>query len=436
MSRQPSPSLGPVVSDRSALLQLATVKDCVNQLPVAYRPRLQALFFELADTAEKFGRVDKTFQTLRYHHQHNEFPPQIQAVHEPKFQFCKEFLESSATKDEYETYTRQLHSAWTTFRTTSMATVMSAKKAELAFLEGRLHLRAYRQRVIDIVDEVYDAQESFHKFSELDDDGNVVMQTVPEGQVPVPGPSRSRSLGVLPMDEKMTWTKRDRDVAAWDGPLLAARVIDIVRNRDVAACESMLKKLAIKKSASNVSQEAAETRQRLDAALDARVRAAVQSALASKSSSSSIPLGGRRDLGERTNSSSHRTKPEQEGETRPQKRGRAAKGQGPPAKRQRQEKASVEPHIRDYKEAEEKSASEGERKGQKIVLPASFKWDEIATYPEGITLIPFHEAVKFSLQICTGHRYRRRHRRRLHRHFQYNDIPCACGHAIAVIQTS
>ena len=128
-----------------------------------------------------------------------------------------------------------------------MATVMSAKKAELALLEGRLQLRAYRQRVIDIVDDVFENQQTFHKVSELDDGGNVIMQTVPEDQVPAPGPSRSRSMGTLPMDEKVAWTKRDRDVAAWDGPLLAARVIDIVRNRDVAACENMLKKLTIKK---------------------------------------------------------------------------------------------------------------------------------------------------------------------------------------------
>lgn len=296
MSRQPSPALAPVASmipDRSALFsQLASVKDCVNQLPVEYRPRLQALFFELADTAEKYGRVNKTYQSLRYHHQHNQFPPQIQAVHEPKFQFCKEFMEDATTKEEYESFSRQLHTAWTSFRTTSMAAVLSAKKAELALLKGRLQMGAYRQRVIDIVDDVFSSQQSFPRAAELDDDGNVIVPSVPEDSIPQSeSSSAGRSRGrAQPIDEDAIWTKSDRAVAAWDGPLLAARVIDIIRIRDVAACENMLKKLSLKKSASNVSQEAAESRRRQDAALDERVRALVQSALASKSDPDSCPV--------------------------------------------------------------------------------------------------------------------------------------------------
>ena len=407
MSRQPSPALGPVASlvaqiskkaDRTVFFShLTTVKDCVLQLPSAYRPRLQAIFFELADRAEKYGRVDKTLQTLRHHNNNNEFPPQIQAIHEPKFQFCKEFIESATTKEAHDDYSRKLHSAWTTFRSSSMAAVMEAKKEELCLLEGGLQMGAYKHKIIEVVDEIYGLQSTLHNVTGVDNDGNIVMDTVQEGDVEGEIPrrtassSRARSMGTLPGDQGQPWTKADRDVAAWDGPLLAARVIDIVRNRDIAACANMLKKLSIKKSASNVSEEFAENLRKRNLSLDEQVRAAVQSALASKSSTPDHEFGPE-ERG-RTNMFTHRTKPAKKQGPSPEKRGRTAGGEEPPAKKQRKETSFVDAQHRDYEEAApERACSKGE--GQKIVLPSTFRWNEIDTYPEGITLIPFQEAVE------------------------------------------
>ena len=51
----------------------------------------QTPFFALADLTKKYGRVFKQLQTLRHHKSTGTFPPQIQAIHEPTFQYCKEY---------------------------------------------------------------------------------------------------------------------------------------------------------------------------------------------------------------------------------------------------------------------------------------------------------------------------------------------------------
>jgi hypothetical protein len=135
---------------------LETVQQCIEYLPVAYRPALKTKYFALADIAEKRGRVNKMYLTLRHHANTGTFPPQLEAVHEPAFQFTKEYLESENSSDD--AYASLMHTAWINFRSNSLKHVTDRKRAELTFLEKKLRPAAYHDEILTAVKAVRNSQ--------------------------------------------------------------------------------------------------------------------------------------------------------------------------------------------------------------------------------------------------------------------------------------
>ncbi|KAA8892598.1 hypothetical protein FN846DRAFT_915158 [Sphaerosporella brunnea] len=302
MSRlaSPMPPVATMVADitkrgsrQVAFNAITSVKECVDILPTAYRATARDIFNTLSDITEKYGRVNKVFQTFRHHRSKGTFPPQIECVHEPSFLFTKEFSEHAETVPEAKARLLKMRNLWSAYRSDLLTAAIDAKREELLVLEARLQPKTYWNDIVNAMERVYERQLSFYKGADgkfpLGESIIEDVEMVTGADTPTAGPSGSAEPSTIPAsrfrfgqsgDKEETWLKSDRDIAVWDAPRLAARVIDITRNRDLEELEKAIKKLSIKKAATAVEEDAITSLNARNADFDARVRAAVQSALA------------------------------------------------------------------------------------------------------------------------------------------------------------
>jgi len=253
-------------------------------------------------------------------------PPQIQAVHEPTFQYCKEYLEHVQTSTD-ETTTNLMHNAWIDFRVKMLNYAVDKKEAVFTFLEEKIHPAAYRGDLLTCVRKVGEDQRLV----------NGVDVDTPMGQgsgAATPTQSTAGSRRRLPADSSMDWIDTDYTLVKIDVLALASRVVGIIRARDLVAIQKSLAKLSLQHAAMEVEPG---TRGRLqqDYKNFEEVGRIVQAALAKRKSKYSND-SSEDEEGENTDKA-HRKEGQKRKRTRGQKREEGQEAQ----KRQRQEKARV-----------------------------------------------------------------------------------------------
>ena len=259
---------------------LETVAQCVEHLPYAYRAPLKTKFFASADAAEKRSRVFKTYHTLRHHKNTGTYPPQLEAVHEPAFQYTKEYLEAESSAGD--AYASLMHAAWIDFRATMLKHALNRKKAELAFLEKKIRPAAYHDDILACVQKVRNSQRLMAGLEAIAEEGDVIMGEN-GGTTPPISKSSSGATGEASDGTKRDWMDTDFTFVKIDALALAGRVVDIINTRDMLAVNKALEKLALQSTAMDVEPDERVLRQQSDKALDERVARAVQAALAKKS---------------------------------------------------------------------------------------------------------------------------------------------------------
>ncbi|KAF8541205.1 hypothetical protein BDD12DRAFT_879070 [Trichophaea hybrida] len=150
-----------------------------------------------------------------------------------------------------------MRNSWEDVWTEALKSALECKMCQLESFEGRLKTVSYPSDVRKAVQSDYEGQLVIH--------GNADSVSLAE-----------RLTNIEPDQGQKSWMEADRDVALWDGPILTARVIEIVRNRNLAEVTKAFKKLTIKKTVSSIDAESAEIVHRTDKALNDQVAAAEQ----------------------------------------------------------------------------------------------------------------------------------------------------------------
>jgi hypothetical protein len=371
MSRQASPA--PVASlvantkenaERAYLFsRFESVAQCIAHLPFAYRSSLKTKFFALADVAEKHGRVCKTYHTLRHHQQTGTYPPQLEAVHEPIFQFTKEFLEYEQHIPDADNLAVRSHNVWASFRSDTLNTVIERKRSELAFLEKKLHPATFREDILSAVRAVWEAQRRFSGLVNVrEEDSDVLVESGSGTATPT-----QAAPAIVPGDHQSAWMDTDYMLVKIDAIALAIRVVNITRSRDMAEIEKSLHKLTLQSAAIDVDRDALVLRrQQDDKAFDEKIACMVQSALAKNSEYSYLSSDDEEEIiVDKTHrgqgqKGTHAEKRQEEGKT--------------------QEKAGISGHG---KESEEVQKGQNKKKEGKSLNLSSLRFDyrRASTFP-------------------------------------------------------
>ncbi|KAH6603113.1 hypothetical protein Trco_008530 [Trichoderma cornu-damae] len=154
-------------------------------------------------------------------------------------------------------------------RTQALAHAIDAKSAELSFLEGRLKPETYVEKMLKDIKDIFEQQIRFHRgenFSQGSQDAE--MSGISTGEK-----TNFKKVG-------LSWIQADYDLAREDVIKLAARVVEIIRSRDIASLQKALAKLEVKNRATPSASEAAESLKTLNDSIDKRVKELVLQALA------------------------------------------------------------------------------------------------------------------------------------------------------------
>ncbi|GAP83315.2 putative reverse [Rosellinia necatrix] len=210
--------------ERMALYShLTSVKDCIEAIPTTYREALRPVLFELANVCERYGRVNKTLHTMRTHKTNGTLPPQLKALKDPEFQYSKDFLGNVEGDTPDVTIGKLLNS----FKEKVLQGTIDSKKAEVSFLGNLLQAEVVNEKILHVVTDVYNERKTFQ------DVHNRMEEDEADSQ-----PASRKS-----------WLDADFERAKTDCPLLAQRVIDITRARDMAELNKALAKVAIHQKA-------------------------------------------------------------------------------------------------------------------------------------------------------------------------------------------
>ncbi|CAE6373056.1 unnamed protein product, partial [Rhizoctonia solani] len=156
------------------------VLDCV---PSAYKEALRASFKDLHSRAVKFHACEAALEKLKKGQHDARPPPQVQGVHEPRWQVAKEFAEST----EGLTALREITEAHEAYTTAVWSRGVELKKAELAYHTQRLTTESWWPPILAIIDDVY---------RKMDRDAPVIQQEASEEAELVIGYQESSSLAL------------------------------------------------------------------------------------------------------------------------------------------------------------------------------------------------------------------------------------------------
>lgn len=255
---------------------ITTTKDCIDAIPATYREALRPRFFQLSNECDRYGRINKTLQTMRTHKRLETLPPQLKSIGTPEFQYMKEFLEKERNNSE-EHPIAKMNSIVAEFHKLALETVIKAKESELEFVGSRINSTEVDAELIRIIKDVYKQQTAFHvKTVDTEMGGAPSLQSMPSD------PANQTA-------NKDDWMTIDYNRAIHDVPILAKRVIEISRSRDMAELQKSLAKLEVHQKALPTQQDAAVTTQTLNEFFDKRLAEEVKKLLAKSKNKPNAP---------------------------------------------------------------------------------------------------------------------------------------------------
>ncbi|OTB17223.1 hypothetical protein K445DRAFT_315860 [Daldinia sp. EC12] len=241
----------------TAYSNLGSVEDCIDAVPLPYRENIRQKFYLLSNSFDRYRRVNKTLQTLRTHKKNGTLPPQLKAISIPEFQFMKEFLEKEGENNPQATIGRLVQD----FKSKALDTVIEAKEREIAFLGSLVNDQETIKSMTSEITRTYQEQLACHR--NTNDSHMAGIETAP-------------GIAGEPSHNNTDWLETDYKRALNDVPVLARRVIEIARSRDMADLQTSLAKLKIHQKAMPSQPEAAVTVKILNEYFDERLAEAVK----------------------------------------------------------------------------------------------------------------------------------------------------------------
>lgn len=232
--------------------------ECINAIPMTFCDQLGQKLHKLADIYETFYEANKTLQSLRKHEHAGTFPIEIEILREPHFKFSKPFLESE--KENPESYFNEIKQLFEVTKVNALAAVIRAKDEEVMFLEQCLRPEEYSPPLLLEIENVYEQEvQRQSRWKNSCSNHNDISD-----RMRVYSPSLND----------------DYELARKEVPILATRVIEILRSRDMASLQEALAKSDIHNQDKASTSEATRSLRLLSESIDKSVMEMVKAALA------------------------------------------------------------------------------------------------------------------------------------------------------------
>lgn len=120
--------------------QAGTLGELLDLVPAIFRPRTQILVNKVYKAAIKSNHARSYLSTLERHAREGTFPPEIGGrIHPPALQISKEYDASA----EWRSHKSEIDSATLNFKKTLLATAITVKRSEVAFLQLSFSEKSY-----------------------------------------------------------------------------------------------------------------------------------------------------------------------------------------------------------------------------------------------------------------------------------------------------